>query len=83
MVPLPADLQSRLAPPLSDVSKAIGLYLRSAAMALRQGAGAPPIRPVHVALRRYAVEVAALRAAEVARFEAAVASANLPRVIVP
>ncbi len=34
-------------------------------------------------LRRVEGEVAALRAAEVARFEAAVASANLPRVIVP
>lgn len=34
-------------------------------------------------LRRVEGEVAALRAGEVVRFEAAVASANLPRVIVP
>ncbi|WP_454615717.1 FUSC family protein [Bradyrhizobium cenepequi] len=61
VVPLPANVQARLAAPLSEVSKAITLYLRSAAAALRTGAGAPPIAPVHAALQRYAGEVAAVR----------------------
>jgi fusaric acid resistance family protein len=61
VVPLPANVQARLAAPLSDVSKAITLYLRSAAAALRMGAGAPPIAPVHAALQRYTSEVAAVR----------------------
>jgi uncharacterized membrane protein YccC len=61
VVPLPSDVQARLAAPLSDVSKAIALYLRSAAAALRNGLGAPAIAPVHAALQRYASEVAAVR----------------------
>jgi Fusaric acid resistance protein family len=61
VVPLPANVQARLAAPLSEVSKAITLFLRSAAAALRMGAGAPPIAPVHAALQRYANEVAAVR----------------------
>ena len=61
VVPLPAKLQSRLAGPLSEVGTAIALYLRSAAAALRSGAGAPPIRPVHLALQHYASAVAAVR----------------------
>jgi uncharacterized membrane protein YccC len=61
VVPLPAELQTRLAGPLAEVSTAIALFLRSAAAALRSGAGAPPIQPVHLALQRYADEVAAVR----------------------
>jgi uncharacterized membrane protein YccC len=61
VVPLPSQLQARLAAPLSDVSSAIALYIRSAAAALRMGAGAPAIAPVHAALQRYAAEVAAVR----------------------
>ena len=37
VVPLPSNLQARLAAPLSDVSKAIAHYLRSASAALRLG----------------------------------------------
>ena len=61
VVPLPADVQTRLAAPLSEVSAAITRFLRSAADALRAGAGAPPIHPVHVALQHYAEAVAAVR----------------------
>ncbi len=61
VVPLPADLQARLVGPLSEVSTAIALFLRSAATALQSGAGAPPMQPVHQALQRYADEVAAVR----------------------
>ncbi|MET4798919.1 FUSC family protein [Bradyrhizobium sp. LB11.1] len=61
VVPLPIELQTRLAAPLSEVATAIALFVRSAASALRAGAGAPAIRPVHLALDRYADEVAAVR----------------------
>jgi uncharacterized membrane protein YccC len=61
VVPLPADVQTRLVAPLSEVSAAIARFLRSAAEALRAGAGAPPIHPVHVALQHYADAVAAVR----------------------
>jgi uncharacterized membrane protein YccC len=61
VVPLPADVQTRLVAPLAEVSAAITRFLRSAAEALRAGAGAPPIHPVHVALEHYADAVAAVR----------------------
>jgi hypothetical protein len=61
VVPLPVELQTRLTGPLSEVNTAITLFLRAAARALRAGAGAPAIRPVHLALQRYADEVAAVR----------------------
>jgi hypothetical protein len=61
VVPLPSNLQARLAGPLAEVSKAIALYLRAAAAALRMGAGAPAIAPVHAALQRYASEVGSVR----------------------
>jgi len=61
VVPLPADLQARLALPLSDVSKAIVGYMQSVAVALRAGAGSVDIGPVDVALQSYAAEVASLR----------------------
>ena len=61
VVPLPSNVQVRLAAPLSEVSKAIALYLRAVAAALRAGAGVPAIAPVHAALEAYADEVASVR----------------------
>ena len=61
VMPLPFDLQMRLAAPLAKVSDAIVLYLRSIAEALRTGVGAPAIWPVQAALQAYAAEVAAMR----------------------
>ena len=61
VVPLPFDLQARLAAPLAKVSDAIAAYLRAIAEALRSGVGAPAIWPVHDALHGYAAEIAALR----------------------
>src|SRR4051812_14827183 len=61
VVPLPANVQTRLARPLSDVSNAIVGYMKSVAVSLRNGAGAVDIEPVDVALQAYAAEVAALR----------------------
>ncbi|MCG2669234.1 membrane protein [Bradyrhizobium sp. CCBAU 11434] len=61
VVPLPAEVQVRLAGPLAEVSTAILRFLKSAAEALREGAGAPPIHPVHVALAHYSEAVAAVR----------------------
>src|SRR6266852_550496 len=61
VVPLPSDLQTRLAAPLANVSDAIATYLRSTAAALRSGVGAPAIWPIHEALQGYAAEIASLR----------------------
>jgi uncharacterized membrane protein YccC len=61
VVPLPIDLQARLAVPVKKVSEAITAYLRAMAAALRNGNGAPAIWPVQAALQAYAAEVAALR----------------------
>jgi hypothetical protein len=61
VVPLPSDLQMRLAAPLAKISDAIVPYLRSMAEALRTGVGSPAIWPVHVALQGYAGEIAAVR----------------------
>jgi uncharacterized membrane protein YccC len=61
VVPLPSDLQARLAAPLSEVRDAIVSYLRSVAAAMRSGAASPAIRPVQLALQHYAAEVASLR----------------------
>ncbi|MBR0707668.1 FUSC family protein [Bradyrhizobium liaoningense] len=61
VVPLPVEVQMRLAAPLNEVSTVIARFLRSAAAALREGAGAPPIHPVHVALQHYAEAVASVR----------------------
>jgi hypothetical protein len=60
VVPLPANVQARLAGPLADVSKAIVSYMRAVAVSLRDG-GPADIRPVDAALQAYAAEVAALR----------------------
>ena len=61
VVPLPSDLQSRLAAPVKNVSEAVSAYLRAVAATLRSGKGAPAIWPVQTALQAYAAEVAALR----------------------
>jgi uncharacterized membrane protein YccC len=60
-VPLPANVQARLARPLSDVSDAIVSYMQSVAASLRNGAGSAEIQPVDAALQAYAAEVAAVR----------------------
>jgi uncharacterized membrane protein YccC len=61
VVPLPANVQERLARPLSDVSKAIVTYMKAVAASLRSGAGSVEIQTVDAALHDYAAEVAALR----------------------
>jgi hypothetical protein len=61
VVPLPANVQARLARPLSDISNAIVGYMRAVAASLRDGSGIVDIQPVDAALQAYAVEVAALR----------------------
>jgi uncharacterized membrane protein YccC len=61
VVPLPSNLQARLAAPLAKVGDAIVTYLRAAAGALRTGVGAPAIWPVQAALQAYAAEVASVR----------------------
>jgi hypothetical protein len=61
VVPLPENVQVRLARPLSDVSNAIVTYMKSVAAALRSGAGSVDIQPVDAALQAYAAEVTALR----------------------
>src|SRR4030081_2486221 len=60
VVPLPPDLQARLAAPLARVSEPLSAYLRAIAGALRTGVGAPAIWPVQIALQAYADEVAAV-----------------------
>jgi uncharacterized membrane protein YccC len=61
VVPLPAELQRRLAGPLARVSDALVDYLRKAAAALRSGTSLPAIWPVQAALEAYAAEVATVR----------------------
>jgi hypothetical protein len=61
VVPLPAELQQRLASPLKRVNDAFADYLNAAAASLRKATLPPAISPVHAALRGYAAEVAAVR----------------------
>ena len=61
VVPLPAEIQTRLARPLADVSKAIVTYMMSVATALRAGSGPADMAPVDAALQAYSAEVAAVR----------------------
>jgi hypothetical protein len=61
VVPLPADLQQRLALPLKCVSDAYSEYLKAAAASLRAGTLPPPIAPIQAALQAYGAEVAAVR----------------------
>jgi len=60
-VPLPANVQARLARPVSDVSKAIVGFMRAVASSLRSGGGTVDIHSVEDALQAYAAEVAAVR----------------------
>jgi Fusaric acid resistance protein family len=61
VVPLPAQLQQRMAAPLARVSQTMVDYLNTIASALRTGRGAPAIWPVQSALEAYAAEVASVR----------------------
>jgi len=61
VVPLPSELQMRLAAPLGKLSEAIAGYLRGCAEAMREGRSPPPIWPVHVAVKAYAEQVASVR----------------------
>lgn len=61
VVPLPSELQTRLAGPLARVSEALTGYLRGCAAALRAGTAPPPIWPVHVAVKGFASEIATVR----------------------
>jgi Fusaric acid resistance protein family len=61
VVPMPVELQSRLAVPLAAVSNAMSEYLRAMAVALRTGQGAAAIWPVQSALEAYGAEVASVR----------------------
>lgn len=61
VVPLPVDLQGRLALPLKRVSEAIAEYLKAAAASLRTGTLPPPITPIQAALQAYGAEVGAVR----------------------
>jgi uncharacterized membrane protein YccC len=61
VVPLPVELQIRLAAPLAAVSAAICEYLRNMADALRNGRGAAAIWPVQTALEGYAAAIASVR----------------------
>ena len=61
VVPLPSELQARLSGPVARVSDAIAGYLRGCAAAIRNGSGPPAIWPIHVAVKAYAEEVAAVR----------------------
>jgi hypothetical protein len=66
-VPLPANVQVRLARPLSDVSKAIVGFMRAVAASLRSGGGKVDIQSVDAALQAYAAEVAGVRSAGLIR----------------
>ncbi|SDI83322.1 Fusaric acid resistance protein-like [Bradyrhizobium lablabi] len=63
VVPLPANVQTRLARPLSDISTAIVDFMRAVAASLRSGSGSGTveIQSVDDALHAYAAEVAAVR----------------------
>lgn len=61
VVPLPLDLQVRLAAPLARVNETIAGYLGAIAATLRNGSGSPAIWPVQAALEAYAAEVATVR----------------------
>ena len=61
VVLLPAELQRRLALPLTRVSDAIVEYLRKTAAALRNATFPPSIAPVEAALQAYGAEVASVR----------------------
>jgi uncharacterized membrane protein YccC len=61
VIPLPPNLQQRLAGPVTRVSESIAAYLRASAATLRTGARAPAIEPLEAELEAYAKEVAGCR----------------------
>jgi uncharacterized membrane protein YccC len=61
VMPLPDNLQARLAAPIADVSGAITTFLRSCAAALRDGKTPPAMSSVETAIATYAAEIAAVR----------------------
>jgi uncharacterized membrane protein YccC len=61
VVPLPQDLQPRLAPPLDQLVAAASDYLRGSAAALVAHAAAPPLDLADAAFEAYAAEMAAIR----------------------
>ena len=61
VVPLPGELQARLAAPIAEVSGAITSCLRSCAAALREGEMPPTMSAVETAIAAYAAEIAAVR----------------------
>jgi uncharacterized membrane protein YccC len=61
VVPLPSELQARLAGPMARVSDAIAGYLRGCAEAIRAGSSPPSIGPIHVAVKAYGEQVASVR----------------------
>lgn len=67
VVPLPANVQARLARPLSDISKAIVDFMRAVAASLRNDQGRVDIQPVDDALQAYAAEIAAVRSERLLR----------------
>jgi len=60
-LPLPDVLASRLAAPLSQVSKAYTAYMRGCARALSARENPPPLDDVRLALEMYAVELSKVR----------------------
>jgi hypothetical protein len=61
VVPLPQDLQPRLAPPLDRLVAAASEYLRGCAAALLARAVPPPLDAADAAFAGYAAEIAAIR----------------------
>jgi uncharacterized membrane protein YccC len=61
IVPLPVELQRRLAGPLARVSEAFAEYLGKAAAALRTGTPPPALSATEAVLQAYAAEVATVR----------------------
>jgi uncharacterized membrane protein YccC len=61
VIPLPPNLQQRLAGPVTRVSESIAAYLRASASTLRSGTRAPAIEPLEAELEAYATEVASCR----------------------
>jgi uncharacterized membrane protein YccC len=61
VVPLPQDLQPRLAPLLGRLVAAVSDYLRGCAAALVARAPAPPLDAADAAFEGYAAEIAAIR----------------------
>jgi uncharacterized membrane protein YccC len=61
VVPLPKDLQPRLAPPLERLVAAVSEYLHGCAAVLSAHAAAPPLDLADAAFEAYAAEIAAIR----------------------